>query len=311
METMLPLLFGSNSTHVFVFSIIIAIFLYIDLALIHKKNEKDSFTKSIYMSIFWIVLALAFNGYIWWGIGKKEALDFLTGYVIEKSLSVDNLFVFILIFKCFSIPPRLQHRTLFYGIFGAFLFRIIMIFIGIDLLKRFSWIIYVFGAFLIYAGIMAFLHNSKDEEPQSVKLVKKLEGKLPITHELHSDTFFIRTGKRLIATPLFLALITIELSDIVFALDSIPAILAITTDPFIVLTSNIFAILGLRSLYFALAPLLEIFQYLHYGIGIILVYVGIKFLIQPIFHIPTLFSLSFIMLTLTACILTSIWAKKR
>ncbi len=305
--------FGSGEF--FVFFLAIAAFILLDLYLTKQttRNEyKASFKKNLLFSLGWIALALIFNAYIWMSHGPQQGLEFLTGYLIEKSLSVDNLFVFIIIFRQFHVPSSLQHRTLFYGMFGAIVFRLIMIFAGIELVTRFSWMIYIFGAILIAAGFKSLKSSPHASTNTSQGLITFLQRYFPLTSEFHGERFFVRLPPHniLTMTPLFLALITIEFSDIVFAIDSIPAILAITQDPYIVLTSNIFAILGLRSLYFVLNPLLEMFHHLHYGIGVVLIFVGIKFLISSVFHIPTLFSLCFIMASIALSILSS-WLSKK
>ncbi|MGR3951871.1 MAG: TerC/Alx family metal homeostasis membrane protein [Chlamydia sp.] len=256
-----------------------------------EKTKKRALIKNLLSSIFWVALALLFNLYVFFKHGTQSGVEFLTGYLIEKSLSIDNLFVFIILFKEFNVPTELQHRTLFYGMFGALIFRLIMIFAGAELLVRFTWLIYLFGAFLIIAGYKALTSANHESPKMGRYLVEKIRAYFPVTSEFHGEHFFIKQGKRWAMTPLFLALIAIEFSDLVFAIDSIPAILSITQDTYIVLTSNIFAILGLRALYFAIQPLLELFQYLQYGIALILIFVGAKFLISPFWHISTVTSL--------------------
>lgn len=284
----------------------IVLLLLIDLSTFHKKAESLSFKANLLISLGWVSLALIFNCFIWWQQGNEKALQFLAGYIIEKSLSVDNLFVFILIFKNLHIPLSLQHRVLFYGIFGALIFRAIMIYAGIELISRFEFITYFFGFLLLYAGWKSIFESKADCSP--LHWAEKLERWIPFTQHLHGHAFFIRNHEnKFLATPLFLALLTVELADIVFAVDSIPAILAITTDPFIVLTSNVFAILGLRALYFALSPLFAMFTTVQYAVGAILIFVGFKFLLAPILHIPTGISIGVI----GAILLISILAAKR
>lgn len=272
---------------VFWFTLIIIALLAIDLVW-HRKDRVISYKEAIYASLFWIGLALLFNVWIYYCKGQEAAIQYLTGYAIEKSLSVDNLFVFIVIFKYFNIHPKYQHKVLFWGVLGAIVFRALFIWLGLELVERFGWILYIFGAFLIYAGIqLAFPQKDVDLDKNFfLKWAKKV---LPITQE--GEGKFWHKGA---FTSLFLALIAVEASDILFALDSIPAVFAITRDPFIVYTCNIFAILGLRSLYFALAGLLETFVYLHWALAAILIFVGIKIMIEPFYHIPPGYSLLFI-----------------
>ncbi len=269
------------------FTLIIVFLLAIDL-LWHRKDRVLSMKEALYASLFWITLALLFNVWIYFCRGKEAALLYLTGYAIEKSLSVDNLFVFIVIFKYFRIQPKYHHKVLFWGVLGAIFFRALFIWLGLELVERYAWVLYFFALFLIYAGIkLAF--PQKDYDPEKSWLVRGAKKILPFTTE--GEGKFWHKGA---FTTMFLALIAVEASDILFALDSIPAIFAITRDPFIVYTSNIFAILGLRSLYFALAGLLETFVYLHWALAVILTFVGIKILIEPIYHIPPGYSLLFI-----------------
>ncbi len=267
--------------------------LYFDLRLFHSSSQEITTRKSLLLTALWIALALLFNLYIFWDMGQEKGLQFFAGYLIEKSLSIDNLFVFVILFKKFHIPSHLHHRVLFYGIFGALFFRLIMILIGTELITAFSWVTYLFGAFLLFAGWQACNHT--EEDIKGISLSQHLKKWLPATETLDGEKFFIKNASNsFVATPLFLCLVAIELSDILFAIDSIPAILAITTDPFIVFTSNVFAILGLRSLYFTIQNLLKKISALHYGIGALLMFVGTKFLIAPWIHIPILVSLGII-----------------
>ncbi len=316
--------FFGSFIELFLFFGMITLFIAFDFLFAPTKPhlKRSSLKKDLLFSLGWILIALLFNCYIWYTKGDQSALEFLTGYVIEKSLSIDNLFVFILIFQSFRIPTPLQHRVLYYGVIGAIFFRLIMIFLGIELIQNFTWIIYIFGAFLIYAGIKAFdTRNTKaiESQPEKHPALLFLQKYIPVTETFHDDHFFIRIPKnirtpeksRWAMTPLFMALITIELTDIIFAVDSIPAILAITQDPYIVLTSNIFAMLGLRSLYFVLEPLLDLFYLLQYAVGIILIFVGIKFLITPFYHIPIFISLLFIIITVVLALILSFFSKNK
>ena len=287
--------------HVFVFGM-----LALDLGVFHRKCHSIGFKEAIAWSGVWILLALLFNGVIHLWKGEQAALEFFTGYVIEKSLSVDNIFVFLVIFTYFKIPDKYQHRVLFWGIVGALIMRAIFIAAGITLLEKFHWLIYVFGAFLVLTGIkMAWAHG-KEMDLNTNPALKFFRKWVPMTEKLDGEKFFtVENGKKL-ATPLFAALIIVEFTDVIFAVDSIPAILAITKDPFIVYTSNIFAILGLRSLYFALAGILKYFRFLHYGLSVVLVFVGSKMLISEFYKVPILASLGVIATVILVSIVLSI-----
>lgn len=277
------------------FTLFIVALLTIDL-LWHKKDQVLSFKQAMQASAFWISLALLFNVWVYFCKGQEIALQFLAGYLVEQSLSVDNLFVFIVIFKYFHIPPKYQHKVLFWGVLGAIVFRALFIGVGLELVDRFSWILYLFALFLIYAGIQMALPQ-KEYDPEGDFVVRWAKKFLPFTHD--GEGRFVHKGA---FTTLTLALIAVETSDILFALDSIPAVFAISRDPFIVYTSNIFAILGLRSLYFALSGLLETFIYLHWALAAILIFVGFKMLVEPFYHIPVGFSLMFIFCALGVAI---------
>jgi len=268
------------------FAVFVGVMLCLDLFVFHRTAHEVHFKEAITFSIFWIGLALLFDLGIYYFLGHQKALEFLTGYVIEKSLSVDNLFVFIVLFSYFNVTGKYQHKILFWGILGAIVIRGIFIFAGVALINRFEWIIYIFGLFLIVTGIkMAF---QKDEEihPENNPVIKLLQRFIPVHHDHEDGKFFLFKNGRWMATSLFVVLVTVETTDIVFAVDSIPAILAISTDPFIVFTSNIFAILGLRALYFALAGLMKMFHYLKYGLSVILMFVGAKMIAAHFFEIP-------------------------
>jgi tellurite resistance protein TerC len=256
-------------------------------------------SKDVKLTLFWISLALIFNLGIYFAMGSEAAVNFFTGYLVEKSLSVDNLFVFLVIFKSFHIAPHDQHKILMWGIIGAIVLRAIFIFAGLALISAFDQVFYIFGAFLIFAGYKMLFQPDKKIEPEKHPLILLLERFVPVTHSMENGHFFI-DGK---ATPLFLALISIEFSDVVFALDSIPAIFGITQDPFIVLTSNLFAILGLRSLYFVLESTISTFKYLHYGLAAILVFIGVKMLGHGYLDVSPLASLIVILFFLGISIL--------
>ncbi len=288
-----------------VFNAFVIFMLALDLGVFHKKLHVVSVKEALVWSGIWITLALCFNGFIYYMFGETKALEFFTGYVIEKALSVDNIFVFVLIFSFFSIPAIYQHKVLFWGIIGALIMRVIFIFAGVALLEKFHWTIYIFGAFLIFTGIKMLLDKDKKIEPDKNPVIKFFKRLIPTTNELHGDKFFITQNQKKYATPLFIVLIMIEVTDLIFAVDSIPAILAVTQDHFIVYTSNVFAILGLRSLYFALANIIERFKYLAVGLAIILVFVGTKMVIIDFYKIPINLSLLVIFLILAISVIVS------
>ena len=293
-----------------VFNLFVLAMLALDLGVFHKDAHEVKFKEAIAWSAVWISLALVFAGviYYFWNTiapGSKypngeATTQFLTGYLIEKALSVDNIFVFIMIFAYFKVPALYQHKVLFWGIIGALIMRAICIAAGVTLLKQFHWMVYVFGAFLIITGIKMLTQHGKTIDPEKNPVIKAFRRVMPTTTEYHGDKFFVKqedaSGKlRLFATPLFITLLFVEMSDLIFAVDSIPAILAITEEPFIVYTSNVFAILGLRSLYFALAGIMGMFHYLHYGLSAILVFVGGKMILSEIYgKMPTGISLGVI-----------------
>ena len=282
--------------------------LSIDLFL-HRDHHAVSVREAATWSLVWVVMGTSFGGVIWWLEGGTLATEYITGYLIEKSLSVDNIFVFALIFTYFAVPLRYQHNVLFWGIFGALVFRAIFIFAGIALLEQFHWTIYVFGGFLIATGIRMFFHKDEDIHPERNPVLKALRRFLPISNDYDGAKFFtVQNGVRM-ATPLLAVLVVVETTDIIFAVDSIPAILAITQDQFLVFSSNAFAILGLRALYFLLAGVMDRFIYLKTGLAVVLIYVGIKMLLGGLgFDIPTVLSLGIIALTLTVAIVASLRA---
>jgi tellurite resistance protein TerC len=292
--------------HVFIF-----LMLALDLGVFNKKDHKVPVKEAIKWSSVWISLALLFNLFVFYEFGKTKALEFLTGYVIEYSLSVDNIFVFIIIFTYFSVPDRFQHKVLFWGIIGALVMRGIFIFAGVALINRFYWIILIFGAFLVVTGIKMLFQKKTQVHPEKNPVVRFFRKFLPVSDETHSSKFFIRQNHRIFATPLFLVLLVIESTDLLFAVDSIPAVLAVSHDKFIVYTSNIFAILGLRSLYFAVAGIMSYFRYIKIGIAFILTFVGLKMLASFFnIEIPIILSLGIIVSILFISILASIIIKK-
>jgi tellurite resistance protein TerC len=293
------------------FNLFVLAMLALDQGVFHRKAHEVSFKEASIWSAVWIALALLFNAAVWQLRGPEAGVQFLTGYLIEKSLSVDNIFVFALIFSAFAVPARYQHRLLFWGILGALVMRAGFILAGASLLQTFHWIIYLFGAFLILTGVkmLLFRHQEMDlEKNPFLRLVRRL---VPVTAGYRDEKFFVREGGKLWATPLFLVLVLVESTDLVFAVDSIPAIFAVTDDPFLVYTSNVFAILGLRSLYFLLAGALQKLAYLKLGLAVILLFVGIKMTITDWYKIPSLVSLLIIAALLAAAIGASLWQNSR
>lgn len=269
-----------------VFNACVLALLALDLA-IHRKSHQISVQRALGWTAFWVLLAAGFAAAIFFYAGHNKGLEFVTGYILEESLSVDNLFIFLLLFRYFHVPRQYQHRVLFWGIIGALVMRGVFILVGVSLLRKFDWIIYLFGAFLIYSGSQLFKKDQREIHPEANPVLKLLRRFLSITKNYEGGKFFVlREGKRWV-TPLFLVLLVIEVTDVLFATDSIPAILAITPDPFIVYTSNVFAVLGLRSLYFLLAGIMDVFRYLHYGLAAILIFIGVKMLLSHHYHIPT------------------------
>jgi tellurite resistance protein TerC len=294
------------------FNLFVLAMLALDLGVFHRKSHVVSFKESITWTAVWVVLALLFNVGIWHYSGSQKALEFFTGYLIEKSLSVDNVFVFALLFSYFAVPSQYQHKVLFWGILGALVMRAIMIALGAALITKFSWIIYVFGAFLILTGIKMVVKREEEIHPERNPIVKWFKRIMPVTPEYRGDKFFVREGGIRMATPLFVVLLLVEFSDLIFAVDSIPAIFAVTKDPFIVYTSNVFAILGLRSLYFALAGVMDKFHYLKVGLGVILSFVGVKMMLaHTAYKIDTLLSLGVVILILAVSVVASLLRPKR
>jgi tellurite resistance protein TerC len=284
----------------------VLLMLALDLGVFHRKTHEVKFKEALMWSGVWISLALLFNLGIWWKFGGTPAMQFLTGYLIEKSLSVDNIFVFVVIFSALRIPALYQHRVLFWGILSALVLRAVMIFAGVAMLERFHWLIYVFGAFLIFTGVKLFLQRNKEEHPEDGFVMKAARRLIPSTNRFDGDRFFTLENGRKLATPLFMSLVLVELTDVLFALDSIPAIFAVTTDPFLVFTSNIFAILGLRSLFFVLAGAVEKFSYLKVGLSAVLVFVGAKMALVDVVKVPPALSLGVISLLLGGSIVASL-----
>ncbi len=271
------------------FGVIVFVLLVLDLKVFHRKSKVIGLKESLLWTGFWISLALLFNLGIYLWRGHDMALEFLTCYLIEESLSVDNLFVFLMIFSYFSVAPAYQHKVLFWGIIGAIVMRLIFIMAGVELLERFDWMFYIFGAFLILTAIRMAFQKDKEIKPERNLILRIFRKFVPVTNDYEGDDFLVKRAGRLMATPLLVVVVVVETTDVIFALDSIPAALGITLNPFIVYTSNIFAILGLRSLYFALAGVMRLFHYLHYGLVVVLIFVGVKMLLSAadFYRIPT------------------------
>ena len=294
------------------FNVFVLAMLALDLGVFHRKSHVVSFREAIAWTVAWVTLAMLFNIGIWHYAGAQKALEFTTGYVIEYSLSVDNIFVFAMLFSYFAVPPKFQHRVLFWGILGALVLRAIMIGAGTVLIAKFAWIIYVFGAFLILTGIKMIVKREEELHPERNPVVKWFKKLMPVTSDYREDKFFVRENGIRMATPLFVVLLLVEVSDVIFAVDSIPAIFAVTTDPFIVYTSNVFAILGLRSLYFALAGVMDKFHYLKIGLGMVLTFVGVKMLLaHTAWKLDTLVSLGVIVLILAGSVVLSLLRPKK
>jgi len=268
------------------FNIFVLVMLAIDLGVFHRKSHEVKIKEALVWSAIWITMALLFNLGIYLWRGPTTAVEFLTGYLLEKSLSVDNIFVFLMLFSYFQVPPLYQHKVLFWGILGALIMRAIFIATGITLIQKFHWVIYIFGTFLILTGIKMALQKGKEIHPERNPVLRLFRRFMPVTDRYEDSKFFVKKDRRYHATPLFIVLLVVETTDVIFAVDSIPAILAITHDPFIVYTSNVFAILGLRALYFALAGVMQLFHYLNYGLSAILVFVGVKMLLGEVYKIP-------------------------
>jgi tellurite resistance protein TerC len=268
------------------FTLFVLAMLALDLGVFHRKSHEVTIREAMVWSGVWVALALLFNLVLYYWRGPQPALEFLTGYLIEKSLSVDNIFVFLMIFSYFSVPPRYQHRVLFWGVLGALVMRALLIFLGISLIQRFHWVIYLFGAFLIVTGVKMALEKDKEIHPERNPALRLFRRFVPVTDDYRGGKFFVKQGGRYFATPMLIVLLIVETTDIIFAVDSIPAILAITLDPFIIYTSNVFAILGLRALYFALAGVMKLFHHLRYGLSAILAFVGAKMLLANFYKIP-------------------------
>jgi tellurite resistance protein TerC len=288
------------------FAVFVLLMLLLDLGVFHKKSHVVKFKEALAWSAVWITLAIIFNFLILFWKGPDRAIEFTTGYLLELSLSVDNLFIFILIFRYFKVPPNLQHKVLFWGIIGALVMRVAFILAGVALISKFHWITYLFSIIIIVSGVKMIFNHEAEIDPASNPIIKLIRKFLPTTKNYYGDKFIVQLKGKLLATPLLYTLVLIETSDLIFAMDSIPAILAITNDSFIVFTSNIFAILGLRSLYFALAGLLTNFKYLHFGLAGILIFIGSKMGISEFYKIPIEIALIVVLLLLLGSIFASL-----
>ena len=294
------------------FNVVVLAILALDLGVLHRRSEKVSLKQAAMWSTIWVVLSLCFAASIYLTMGRERGLEFLTGYLIEYALSVDNIFVFVLIFTYFNVPEKYQHRVLFWGIIGALVLRGVMIVAGSALVTRFAWTLYIFGAFLVVTGIrMALQKDNAAYNPERDPVLRLARKIIPVTRDYHGKRFFVREpqpggGTRIAATPLFIVLLIVDTTDVVFATDSIPAIFAVTRDPFIVYTSNICAVLGLRALYFLLAGIVDKFVYLKLGLSLVLVFIGAKMLLEGLFHIPIGISLGVVALVLASSIAASV-----
>jgi len=291
------------------FNLFVAAMLALDLGVFHRRAHAVKFREALTWSAMWIALAAAFALLVFFWHGRTASLEFVTGYVIELSLSVDNLFVFLLIFRYFKVSGELQHKVLFWGILGALVMRAVFILLGVGLIRKFHWIVYVFGALLVYSGIKLFFQENAEIHPEKNPVLRLVRRLLPVSKDYEGGKFFVRRPG-LYATPLLVVLVVVETTDVLFAVDSIPAILAITLNAFIVYTSNVFAILGLRSMYFALAEMMEMFEYLHYGLSLVLIFVGGKMLASHYYQIPTEFALGIVGTILLISVLASLWRRK-
>ncbi len=293
------------------FNLFVVVMLALDLGVFHRKSHQIKFKEALGWSAFWISLALGFAVLLAFWQGRQHALEFVTGYVIEESLSVDNLFVFLVLFRYFKVEAQYQHKVLFWGIIGALVTRGIFIIAGVQLIQRFHWIIYVFGVFLIFKGITMLRTEGSDIEPEKNFFLRLLRRFIPVTDRYEGGKFFVRRGAKRYATPLFIVLLAVEFTDVAFATDSIPAILAITKNAFIVYTSNVFAIMGLRSLFFALAGLMDVFHHLHYGLSALLIFIGLKMLTSEHYPIPIHIALAVVAGILIASIAASLILPKK
>ena len=293
------------------FGVVLVLMLAIDLGVFNRKAHEIGFREALIWSIVWTVVALLFNGAVFLSLGPERGLEFFTGYVIERALSFDNLFVFVLIFSYFGVPRRYHHRALFWGVVGALVTRAVFIAAGVALIVRFEWILYLFGAILVYSGWKMLREKDVEVHPDRNLIIRAARTLFPVTADFGGGQFFLRKDRRVFLTPLFLVLITIETTDIVFAVDSIPAVFGVTHDPFIAFTSNIFAILGLRASYFLLESILKSFRYLSHGLSVVLIFIGLKMLVADFVHIPVGTALAIVITVLAVAMAASMIGKRR
>jgi len=294
------------------FTLFVLAVLALDLGVFHRRAHAVSFKEALGWTTVWVTLALLFGAGVWRLAGKDKALEFYTGWLIEYSLSADNVFVFALIFSYFAVPPAWQHKVLFWGILGALVMRLVMIGAGVALIRHFSWVLYLFGAFLLFTGIRMAVRRSEQIHPEQNPVVRWFRRCVPMTRDYHEASFVVQEGGRRLATPLLVVLVCVEATDLMFATDSIPAIFAVTLDPFIIYTSNVFAILGLRSLYFVLAGAMNLFHYLKLGLGVVLSFIGVKMLlVHTAWKIDTLPALMVVATVLALSIVASLWRRRR
>jgi len=289
-----------------IFTLFVLAMLTLDLGVFHRKGHVIHIREALAWSAVWIALSLLFNVGLYFWHGSVTALEFLTGYLLEYSLSVDNIFIFLMLFTYFRVPYPHQHKVLFWGILGALIMRVLFIIMGVTLIQKFHWVIYLFGVFLIFTGIRMGLQRNKEIHPEKNPVLRLFRRFMPVTEDYADGKFFVKRNGRRLATPLLIVVLVVETTDVMFAVDSIPAILAITQDPFIVYTSNVFAILGLRSLYFALAGIMRLFHYLPYGLSAVLVFVGVKMLLVDFYKIPIGMALGVVLGVLTLSVIASI-----
>jgi tellurite resistance protein TerC len=301
----------ANETLLFIaFNAVVLVLLAVDLGVFHRKDEPVSMREALIWSGVWIFLSLAFNLGVWYFAGPVPALEFLAGYLIEKSLSVDNIFVFVLLFSYFGTPARYQHKVLFWGIIGALILRSVFIAVGATLIAHFEWILYLFGLILVVSGWRMFGEKDVEVHPDSNIVVRLVRNIFPVAPGYDSDRFVLRLGGKIHLTQLLLVLLTVETTDVVFAVDSIPAVFGVTRDPFIVYSSNVCAILGLRALYFVLAGMMKSFAFLSHGLAVILMFIGAKMLVEPLIHVPIGFSLGVVGGVLIAAVAASLWKRR-
>jgi tellurite resistance protein TerC len=288
------------------FNLFVIALLALDLGVLNRRPHAIGFREAIAWSAGWIALALAFAGLVFFWHGRAQSLQFVTAYVIEVSLSVDNLFIFLVIFRYFKVPDEHQHKVLFWGVLGALVMRGIFIAAGVSLIERFEWIIYAFGALLVYSGLKLLRHDDAQIHPEKNPVLRLFRRALPVTDEYEGGKFFTRRNRELYATPLLIVLLVVETSDILIAVDSVPAVLAITRNAFIVYTSNVLAILGLRSMYFALAGMMDRFHYLHYGLSVVLIFIGLKMIASHYVDVPTEWALGIVLAVLATSVVVSL-----